>query len=76
MKQILTILAVLSALTSLCLFIALIWIFVAGGDFNIVLPGPGLVISGTFVLAVLLIFALITTALIALLARKISSPLR
>ena len=77
MKYFLTTLAVFSALLAACIFIALIWIFVtSGGNFNIVLPGLGLVVSGTLVLAALLIFALAMLALTVLLVRMLRKPLR
>ncbi|GEM_PF-7114240 len=78
MKYLLGIFTILSALATVCILIAFIWVFMAwlGGGFNIVLPGLGLVISGSFVLAVLLILGLIMLALTVWLARRIYKPLR
>ena len=77
MKYFMTVLAVFSALASLCFFIAFIWILVArGGGFNVILPGLGLVISGSLILAALLIFGLMMLALTAILVRLIYKPLR
>ena len=78
MKYLLSILAVISALAAACLFIAFVYFFVVwlGGNFNIVLPGLGLVISGSVVLAALLMLALIMLALTVLLFRTIFKPLR
>ena len=78
MKYFLTIFTLLSALATVCIFIAFIWLFIAwlGGGFNIVLPGLGLVISGGLVLIVLLITGIITLSLAILLWRTIYKPLR
>ena len=78
MKYLLAILAVFSALATVCSLIALIWVFMMwlGGGFNVVLPGLGLIISGSVVLIVLLILALIMLALTVMLVRKIFNPLR
>ena len=77
MKHALTTLAAFSALGTAVIFIALVYLFVvAGGSFNIVLPGPGLVISGSLVLAALLIFGAIMFVLTVWLVRRIRGPLR
>ena len=78
MKYLLAILAVFSALATVCILIAFIWVFIMwlGGGFNIVLPGLGLIISGSVVLAALFILALVMLALTVLLVRMIYKPLR
>ena len=57
MKYLLAVIAVFSALLTVgvaALFVAALAAWLKGG-FNVVLPGLGLVVSGTFVLAVLLV---------------------
>ena len=77
MKYFLTTLAVFSALASLFFLTALIYIFVVfGSGFNVVLPGLGLVISGSVILALLFLLGLVTLALTVLLLRMIYKPLR
>ena len=78
MKYFLTILAFFSALITLAAFIFSGWLFLwwLGGNFNIVLPGLGLVISGSLVLAVVLLFAVLMAALTVWLFRRINNPLR
>ena len=78
MKYVLTILAVFSALATVCIFIAFVRLFIAwlGGGFNIILPGLGLVVSGGLVLIVLLITGIIMLSLTVLLWRTIYKPLR
>ena len=78
MKYLLAILAVFSALATVCILIAFIWVFIMwlGGGFNIVLPGLGLIISGSVVLIALLILGLIMLLLTVMLVRKIFKPLR
>ena len=77
MKNFLTILAVFSALITLVtLFLFVSLLITSGGDFNVVLPGLGLIISGSLILAALLIFGLMMLALTVWLARKIYKPLR
>lgn len=78
MKYFLTILAAVFALLTACIFIGFIYLFIVwlGGNFNIVLPGLGLIISGSVVLAALFILALVMLALTVLLVRMIYKPLR
>jgi hypothetical protein len=78
MKYLLGILAAVSALAAVCFVIAFVYFFIVwlGGNFNIVLPGLGLVISGSVVLAVLFILGLIMLALTILILRTIYKPLR
>ena len=78
MKYLLTFFMVAAALATVCTLILFISAFIAwlGGDFNVILPGLGLVISGTFILVVLLIIGIIMFLLTVLLARMIFKPLR
>ena len=78
MKYLLGVLAAVSALAAVCIFIAFVYFFIVwlGGNFNIVLPGLGLVISGSVVLAVLFILGLVMLALTILLFRAIYKPMR
>ena len=71
-------LSILSALAAACLFVAFVYFFIVwlGGNFNIVLPGLGLIISGSAVLAALLMLALLMLALTILLVRTNFKPLR
>ena len=78
MKYLLGILAAVSALATVCFAIAFVYVFILwlGGNFNIILPGLGLVISGSVVLATLFILGLVMLALTILLFRAIYKPLR
>jgi hypothetical protein len=77
MKYLLGIFTALSALATVCILIAFIWVFIMwlGGGFNVVLPGPGLIISGSLVLVALFIVGVSMFLLTVLLARKIFKPL-
>ena len=78
MKYLLAVLAVFTALATVCCLIAFIWVFIMwlGGGFNIVLPGLGLVISAPPILIALFIIGAVMLALTVLLARMIFKPLR
>jgi hypothetical protein len=73
MKYLPIILSVFSALLTLGILTLFVTGFIAwlGGGFNIVLPGPGLVIGGAPVLIALLVTGIIMFAVTVLLARKI-----
>jgi hypothetical protein len=78
MRYLLGIFTVFSALATVCLLIAFIWLFMVwlGGGFNIVLPGLGLVVSGALVLFTLFFLAVVMFLLTVVLARMIYKPLR
>jgi hypothetical protein len=77
MKYLFTIFAVVTGIISLVSIFLFVWLLITlGGGFNVVLPGLGLVISGSLILAALLILGLIMLLLTALLLRRIYKPLR
>lgn len=76
MKILLTILTVIFALAALAVLALFLWMFAGsfGGGFNVVLPGPGLIVDGTLVLISLFVLEAILLFITILLARKISRP--
>jgi hypothetical protein len=78
MKNFPTIITVLTALATVGILILFISVFIArlNGGFNIVLPGPGFVISAPLILVSLFILGAILFSLTILLARTIYKPLR